>query len=96
LLLSVNWLVHVRAISAGRIVDASLGYFINPFVTVLLGVWLLGDRPRPLQWLAVANAGAGVGWLVLGAGEWPWISLVLAAASPSTDCCSTWGRSCSS
>ncbi len=80
LLLSANWLVYVWAVSAGRIVDASLGYFINPLVNVLLGVWLLHERPRPLQWMAVAIAGAGVAWLVLGAGEWPWIAFVLAGS----------------
>jgi chloramphenicol-sensitive protein RarD len=80
LLLSANWLVYVWAVSAGRIVDASLGYFINPLVNVLLGVWLLRERPRPLQWVAVAIAGAGVAWLVLGAGEWPWIAFVLAGS----------------
>jgi chloramphenicol-sensitive protein RarD len=78
LLLSANWLVYVWAVSAGRILDASLGYFINPLVNVLLGVWVLKERPRPLQWTAVAIAGAGVAWLVLGAGEWPWIAIVLA------------------
>jgi chloramphenicol-sensitive protein RarD len=80
LLLSVNWLVYVWAVNAGRIVDASLGYFINPLVNVLLGVWLLHERPRPLQWLAVGIAGAGVAWLIVGAGEWPWIAFVLAAS----------------
>jgi chloramphenicol-sensitive protein RarD len=77
-LLGVNWGVYVYAVATGRIVEASLGYFINPLVNVLLGVLVLHERPRPLQWLSVAVAAAGVGWLVLGAGEWPWISGVLA------------------
>ncbi|GAB4035704.1 MAG: EamA family transporter RarD [Rubrivivax sp.] len=79
-LLALNWGVYVWAVAAGRIVDASLGYFINPLVNVLLGVAVLRERPRPLQWAAVALAAAGVAWLIVGAGEWPWIALVLAAS----------------
>ncbi len=80
LLLGGNWLLYVWAVNAGRVLDASLGYFINPLVNVLLGYAVLHERPRPLQWAAVALAAAGVLWLALGVGHVPWISLVLAAS----------------
>lgn len=79
-LLGVNWGVYVWAVSAGRIVDASLGYFINPLVNVLLGVLVLRERLRPLQWLAVAVAACGVLWLTWQGGKPPWIALALAAS----------------
>jgi chloramphenicol-sensitive protein RarD len=80
LLLGANWLLYVWAVNSGRVLDASLGYFINPLVNVLLGVLVLHERPRPLQWAAVALAAAGVLWLALGVGHVPWVSLVLAAS----------------
>ena len=80
LLLSINWLLYVWAIGAGRIVDASLGYYINPLVNVLLGVVVLKERPRALQWGALAIAGAGVLWLTVAAGELPWIALLIACS----------------
>lgn len=80
LLVSVNWLVFVYAVAAHRTVDASLGYFINPLLSVLLGVLVLHERLRPRQWLAVALATCGVLWLAWSAGELPWIALVLAAS----------------
>jgi len=78
LLLSGNWLVYVYAVQSGQVVQTSLGYFINPIVNVLLGVLVLHERLRRVQWMAVALAAIGVLWLTLLAGQLPWIALVLA------------------
>ncbi|MBL8351166.1 MAG: EamA family transporter RarD [Burkholderiaceae bacterium] len=78
LLLGGNWLLYVWAVNAGRVLDASLGYFINPLVNVVLGYAVLHERPRPLQWAAVALAAVGVVWLAAGAGHLPWVSILLA------------------
>ncbi len=78
LLLSANWLVYVWAVNHDHVIDASLGYFINPLVSVLLGFVVLRERLRALQWLAVALAAAGVLWLTVQAGQLPWIALTLA------------------
>ena len=79
-LLSTNWLLYVWAVQQGRVLEASLGYFINPLFNVLLGVLVLHERPRPLQWLAVGIAALGVLWLGWTSGAPPWISLGLAAS----------------
>ncbi|AKU13767.1 DMT superfamily transporter [Azoarcus sp. CIB] len=73
-----NWLVFVWAISENRLIEASLGYFINPLVSILLGRLVLGERMRPLQQAAVALACAGVAWRVWQVGALPWIALFLA------------------
>ena len=78
LLLAGNWSLYVWAVNTGRVLDASLGYFINPLVNVVLGYAVLHERPRPVQWAAVALAAAGVVWLAVGAGHLPWVSVVLA------------------
>ena len=78
LLLSANWLTYVYAVQSGHVVDASLGYFMTPLVSVLLGVVVLKERLGKAQWLAVALAAAGVLWLTWQAGRLPWIALVLA------------------
>jgi chloramphenicol-sensitive protein RarD len=78
LLLWANWLVYVYAAQNGHVVEASLGYFINPLVNVLLGVLVLRERLRPMQWVAVGLACAGVLWLTWQAGRPPWIALTLA------------------
>jgi chloramphenicol-sensitive protein RarD len=80
LLLSANWLLYVWAVNNGRVIDSSLGYFINPLVSVLLGVLVLHERLRPGQWLAIGFAAAGVLWLTVLAGALPWIGLVIAAS----------------
>ena len=80
LLLSANWLLYVWAVNHGHVVEASLGYFVTPLVNVLLGTWVLGERPRRLQWLALAVAASGVLWLTLTLGRPPWIALGLAAS----------------
>jgi chloramphenicol-sensitive protein RarD len=77
-LISINWLLYIWAVNNGHVVESSLGYFINPLVNVLLGVALLGERLRPMQWSAVALAGLGVAWLTWHAGAPPWIALTLA------------------
>lgn len=78
LLLSSNWLVYVWAVNNGRVMEASLGYFINPLVNVALGVMFLHERLRPAQRGALALAALGVAWLTWTAGVPPWIALALA------------------
>jgi chloramphenicol-sensitive protein RarD len=77
-LLSVNWFLYIWAVNAGRLLEASLGYFVNPLVNVLLGVFFLGERLSVPQRWAVALAGAGVAILLLRLGAFPWVSLSLA------------------
>lgn len=76
--LGLNWGTFVYAISVERVVEASLGYYMNPLVSVLLGVVVLGERLRRAQWLAVGLAAGGVVFLTVALGSLPWISLVLA------------------
>ena len=77
-LISLNWLLYVWAIQNGRVIESSLGYFINPLVNVLLGVAVLRERLSRVQWGAVALAASGVAYLTWLAGAPPWIALVLA------------------
>ncbi|HSW13366.1 MAG TPA: EamA family transporter RarD [Solimonas sp.] len=80
LLIACNWWLYIWAVTAGHIVETSLGYFINPLVSVLLGVTLLRERLRPLQWLVIVVASCGVVYLTLQAGRLPWIALAIAAS----------------
>ncbi|MET9109631.1 EamA family transporter RarD [Streptomyces zhihengii] len=76
--ITVNWGVYIWAVNTGRVVEASLGYFINPLVTIAMGVLLLGERLRPAQWAAVGTGFAAVLVLAVGYGQPPWVSLTLA------------------
>jgi chloramphenicol-sensitive protein RarD len=77
-LLAINWLTYIWAVNADRIVETSLGYFINPLVNVLLAVVFLREHLRPSQWAAVTLAAVGVAWLTWQHGSLPWVALVLA------------------
>jgi chloramphenicol-sensitive protein RarD len=79
-LILVNWTVYVYGTLSGHVVETALGYFINPIVTVLLGVILLRERLRPLQWAAVALSAVAVAVIAIGYGQLPWVSLALAGS----------------
>lgn len=78
-LLSANWFVYIWSVNNGHVIDASLGYFINPLVNVLLGMLVLKETLRRAQWVAIAIAAVGVLWLTWSAGQVPWIALILGA-----------------
>ncbi|WP_242089406.1 EamA family transporter RarD [Curtobacterium sp. DN_7.5] len=77
-LILVNWTVYVAATTTGHTVEAALGYFINPLVTIALGVVVLRERLRPAQWAAVGISVVAVVVIAVGYGQMPWISLALA------------------
>jgi chloramphenicol-sensitive protein RarD len=79
-LISINWLIYVWAVGNEHVVDASLGYFINPLLNVVLGVLVLGERLNRAQKFAVSLAALGVLYLAVVAGRPPWIALALAAS----------------
>ncbi|WP_295657021.1 EamA family transporter RarD [uncultured Nocardioides sp.] len=78
--ISLNWATYIWSVNNGRVVEGSLGYFVNPLVTVLLGVLVLGERLRRLQWAALGVAALAVVVLTLDYGRPPWIALVLACS----------------
>jgi chloramphenicol-sensitive protein RarD len=79
-LIVANWLVFVYGVNSGHVVETSLGYFINPLVSVLLGVVVFGERLRRLQWVAVGTATVAVVVLTVDYGRPPWIALALAGS----------------
>ncbi len=78
LLISVNWFTYVWAVNNGFVVETSLGYYINPLFSVLLGVIVFRERLRPIQWIPIALAAVGVLYLTITYGSLPWIALTLA------------------
>jgi len=79
LLIGGNWLLYVYAVTSGHILASSFGYYLNPLANVLLGRFVLHERPNRMQWTAVAIAGAGISVLAVGALSQLWISLTLCA-----------------
>jgi chloramphenicol-sensitive protein RarD len=80
LCIGLNWSLFIWAVNAGHVVETSLGYFINPLLSVLIGVLFLRERLNALQWVSVGIAACGVLWLTFNYGSFPWIALSLAAS----------------
>jgi chloramphenicol-sensitive protein RarD len=78
IILAINWYTYIWAVNAGFVIESSLGYFINPLVSVLLGVVVMRERLRAGQWAAIATAAGGVLFLTISYGQLPWIALTLA------------------
>ena len=85
--ISLNWLTYIWGVTHDHVVETSLGYFINPLVTVLMGVLILGERLRPLQWVAMGFATVAVLVLTLDYGRLPWVALALAFTFGSYGLC---------
>ncbi|MBU1101557.1 MAG: EamA family transporter RarD [Bacteroidetes bacterium] len=80
LLIGTNWFLYVWAVNAGFIIETSLGYFISPLLSVFLGVFILHEHLRRLQWLAISIAAIGVLIMTIVYGQFPWIALYLAGS----------------
>src|SRR3954447_21194943 len=85
--ITINWATYIWGVNNGHVVETSLGYFINPLVTVLMGVFILGERLRPWQWAALSVAGLAVVVLTVDYGRPPWVALVLAFSFGSYGLC---------
>ncbi len=80
ILISINWGVYIFAVNSGHVVDAALGYFINPLVSVLLGVLIFREHLTGLQWAAVGLGASAVLLIAVAGGHFPWIAVILAAS----------------
>lgn len=80
LLISFNWVIYIWAVNSNHMVEASLGYYINPLVNVFLGVFFLGERLSKLQWTSIALAAIGVTIMTVSYGQFPWVALALAVS----------------
>ena len=78
ILVSINWITYIWAVNNGHVVEAALGYYINPLIIIAFGVILLREKMRPLQWVAVAIAAVGVLVLTIDYGRLPWVAISLA------------------
>ena len=87
LVITVNWATYIWGVNNGRVVETSLGYFINPLVTVLMGVFIVGERLRPLQWVAMGIAAGAVVILTFDYGHLPYVALILAFSFGSYGLC---------
>ncbi|NMC12261.1 MAG: EamA family transporter RarD [Chloroflexi bacterium] len=79
LLIGVNWTIYIWGVNSGYIIETSLGYFINPLISILLGVIFLRERLRLWQWIPIGLAALGVLYLAFAYGRLPWIALTLAS-----------------
>jgi chloramphenicol-sensitive protein RarD len=79
-LIAANWILFIYGVWSGRVLQNSLGYFINPLLSVVLGVAFFRERLRPAQWLGLSLATAGLVHLVVAAGEFPWVAVALACS----------------
>lgn len=80
ILISINWLAFVWGVTHDRVLEVSLGYYINPLLNVVLGIVVLSERLNRAQWIAVALAGIGVAYLTLMTGQLPWVALTVATS----------------
>ncbi|MFM2215141.1 MAG: hypothetical protein RJA88_510 [Actinomycetota bacterium] len=78
ILVSINWITYIWAVNHGHVVEAALGYYINPLIIIAFGVLLLREKLRPLQWVAVGIAAVGVLVLTIDYGRLPWVAISLA------------------